>query len=285
MQLQICGFWPVALLLLLATSSSVPPTEAGCAATKMCCRGRNNTCKVRIVKSKKTWNLQLYCLKIRWRMMMKNIIPSHHFAWPPKASKFPLKLLKSIVFFSDDRFWITISTIPKGVWRVFKKNFWKKNDFQKFSPSKWQPSHIFAEHPTPYYESSGDGYQMVYPDVSQNDHPGKYLKKIQVYDETEHERIGKLILPDIIEMEGSGGEHLYDKYGLEGHLLKQISSSWHFRTPQQRSGSIHAPDVTSTDDKAIHLRPKRAPERRARGNLSVLDSAQASFDTVGVIAF
>ncbi|PAV59277.1 hypothetical protein WR25_20476 [Diploscapter pachys] len=127
MQLQICGFWPVALLLLLATSSSVPPTEAGCAATKMCCRGRNNTCK----------------------------------------------------------------TIDSGLpFPQFLKEYG--------GPSKWQPSHIFAEHPTPYYESSGDGYQMVYPDV---------------YDETEHERIGKLILPDIIEMEGSGGEHLYDKYG------------------------------------------------------------------------
>ena len=185
----------------------------------------------------------------------------------------------------DDRFWTAIPTIPKGVWRVFKffLFFWKKNDFQKFSPSKWQPSHIFAEHPTPYYESSGDGYQMVYPDVSQSDHPGKYLKKNpglrwdgaredRQVDTTGHHRDGGL------------WRRAFVRQIWFGRMSAKISSSWHFRTPQQ-CRSIHDPDIASTDGEAIHLRSKRAPERRARGNLSVLDSTQASFDTVGVIAF
>ena len=140
MQLQICGFWPVALLLLLATSSFVPPTEAGCAATKMCCRGRNNTCKVRIFRSnKRLENLQLYCLKIRWRMMMKNIIPSHHFAWPPKASKFPLKLLKSIFFLQTIDSGLPFPQFLKEYGGYSKKISGRKMIFKNSAPQNGSP--------------------------------------------------------------------------------------------------------------------------------------------------
>ncbi|NP_001317877.1 SMB domain-containing protein [Caenorhabditis elegans] len=55
------------------------------------------------------------------------------------------------------------------------------------------------EYYTPHYESSGDGYDLIFPDV---------------FDEESDERIGKLVLPDIIEMDGSGADKVYERYGL-----------------------------------------------------------------------
>ncbi|CAI2349759.1 unnamed protein product [Caenorhabditis sp. 36 PRJEB53466] len=54
------------------------------------------------------------------------------------------------------------------------------------------------EYYVPHYESSGDGYDFVFPDV---------------YDDDD-EKIGKLVLPDIIEMDGSGADKVYERYGI-----------------------------------------------------------------------
>ncbi|XGW16352.1 hypothetical protein V3C99_001650 [Haemonchus contortus] len=55
----------------------------------------------------------------------------------------------------------------------------------------------FSPYQTPHYEASGDGYDLVYPDVYEDEH---------------HQRIGKLLFPDIVELEGSGAGDLYSKY-------------------------------------------------------------------------
>ncbi|CAB3402379.1 unnamed protein product [Caenorhabditis bovis] len=60
-----------------------------------------------------------------------------------------------------------------------------------------QHRRVEKEYYTPFYESSGDGYDMVFPEVYDNS----------------NEKIGKLVLPDVIEVEGSGVEIL-DRYGL-----------------------------------------------------------------------
>ncbi|CAL2036504.1 unnamed protein product [Caenorhabditis brenneri] len=57
---------------------------------------------------------------------------------------------------------------------------------------------VEKEYYSPHYESSGDGYDFIFPDV---------------YDDSD-EKIGKLVLPDIIEMEGSGADKVYERYGL-----------------------------------------------------------------------
>lgn len=54
------------------------------------------------------------------------------------------------------------------------------------------------EYATPYYEAAGDGYDLVYPSV---------------FDEEHHEKIGKMVLPDVIQVEGATGETLLKKYG------------------------------------------------------------------------
>ncbi|VDO95695.1 unnamed protein product [Heligmosomoides polygyrus] len=56
----------------------------------------------------------------------------------------------------------------------------------------------FGSYQTPYYEASGDGYDLIYPDV---------------YEDRHHQRIGKIVFPDVVELEGSGAGELYSKYG------------------------------------------------------------------------
>ncbi|CAJ0600453.1 unnamed protein product [Cylicocyclus nassatus] len=55
----------------------------------------------------------------------------------------------------------------------------------------------FTTYQTPYYEASGDGYDLVYPDV---------------YDSEHHQRIGKVVFPDVVELEGSSAGDIYLKY-------------------------------------------------------------------------
>uniref|UniRef100_A0A8R1DV43 SMB domain-containing protein n=1 Tax=Caenorhabditis japonica TaxID=281687 RepID=A0A8R1DV43_CAEJA len=62
-----------------------------------------------------------------------------------------------------------------------------------------QRNRVETQYYTPHYESSGDGYDFVFPDV---------------FDDDSDEKIGKLVLPDIIEMDGSGADRVYEKYGL-----------------------------------------------------------------------
>ena len=59
----------------------------------------------------------------------------------------------------------------------------------------------------PHYESSGDGYDLVYPSV---------------YEVDNHERIGKLVLPDVVELEGSGAENIYSKYGKQALYMSKL---------------------------------------------------------------
>ncbi|VDO20610.1 unnamed protein product [Haemonchus placei] len=68
----------------------------------------------------------------------------------------------------------------------------------------------FAPYQTPHYEASGDGYDLVYPDVYEDEH---------------HQRIGKLLFPDIVELEGSGAGDLYSKYGksYSSNLARKIT--------------------------------------------------------------
>ncbi|WKX98859.1 hypothetical protein Q1695_014049 [Nippostrongylus brasiliensis] len=55
----------------------------------------------------------------------------------------------------------------------------------------------YSKYQAPYYEASGNGYDLIYPDV---------------YEDNNHQRIGKVVFPDVIELEGSGADELYSKY-------------------------------------------------------------------------
>ncbi|KAK5980805.1 RPE-spondin [Trichostrongylus colubriformis] len=92
---------------------------------------------------------------------------------------------------------ITCKTLDDGLEHLPSMNpFWHQNHRhrQHESSSETGP---FSTYQTPYYEASGDGYDLIYPDV---------------YDEKHHQRIGKVVFPDIVELEGSGAGDLYNKY-------------------------------------------------------------------------
>ncbi|VDL67774.1 unnamed protein product [Nippostrongylus brasiliensis] len=74
----------------------------------------------------------------------------------------------------------------------------------------------YSKYQAPYYEASGNGYDLIYPDV---------------YEDNNHQRIGKVVFPDVIELEGSGADELYSKYGKRNASALMIVES--FRLKQQ----------------------------------------------------
>ncbi|CAD6190384.1 unnamed protein product [Caenorhabditis auriculariae] len=165
------GVWALVWLLCLVEFSA-----AGCFQRRLCCRGRNNTCK----------------------------------------------------------------DIDDGIEHV--------PTVATFHNEQKQTSHRTGEreYHTPYYESSGDGFQMIYPDV---------------FDDEHNQKIGKLVLPDIVEMEGSGGEDLYNRYG---HEVVTLSTQLPPTTPARLLKTLIFGEKTNPDEEpeeisrylSYHPRPK-----------------------------
>lgn len=72
--------------------------------------------------------------------------------------------------------------------------------------SEQQQTGPFGSYQTPYYEASGDGYDLIYPDV---------------YEDRHHQRIGKIVFPDVVELEGSGAGELYSKYAPQDEITEK----------------------------------------------------------------
>ncbi|KAK6043891.1 hypothetical protein COOONC_18602 [Cooperia oncophora] len=124
-------------VLLIFSAFATVAVDAGCYQRRMCCAGRNTTCKTLLIGNQA---------------------------------------------FRDESI--------LGVRNIGIEIFF----FRHKSSSEAGP---FSSYHTPYYEASGDGYDLIYPDV---------------YEDQHHQRIGKIVFPDIVELEGSGAEDLYTKY-------------------------------------------------------------------------
>uniref|UniRef100_A0A0K0DM14 SMB domain-containing protein n=1 Tax=Angiostrongylus cantonensis TaxID=6313 RepID=A0A0K0DM14_ANGCA len=102
---------------------------------------------------------------------------------------------------------------------------------------------------TPFYEASGDGYDLVYPDV---------------FDGVNQQRIGKIVFPDVVELEGSGAEDIYNKYGISS-LNSEDKQANKKKTPSSVAPQIThllfgyplTPAEPSEDTLRYTSRPKR----------------------------
>ena len=100
----------------------------------------------------------------------------------------------------------------------------------------------------PHYENSGDGYDLVYPSV---------------YEAEKNERIGKLVLPDVVQLEGSGAENIYNKYGRHPRMGREKDSG-----PNEGPANLVHP--TTPARKITHFLfgmaegPDREPEDQAK---------------------
>ncbi|KAJ1375050.1 hypothetical protein KIN20_038276 [Parelaphostrongylus tenuis] len=85
---------------------------------------------------------------------------------------------------------------------------------------------------TPFYEASGDGYDLVYPDV---------------FEELNQQRIGKIVFPDVVELEGSGAEEIYNKYASVDESFddeKTNNMPKKVRRQKKKTSSSVAPKIT-----------------------------------------
>ncbi|KAK6740704.1 hypothetical protein RB195_008887 [Necator americanus] len=87
--------------------------------------------------------------------------------------------------------------IDDGIRHLPTMNPYRKMDDSNRSHHGLPKTGPFSTYQTPYYEASGDGYDLVYPDVFDSEH---------------HQRIGKVVFPDVIELEGSGAGDIYLRY-------------------------------------------------------------------------